>query len=241
MMNALCDNETGICAAPALSATAVADRKPKANAEVIYVGDPMCSWCWGIEPALRRIQDHCEERGMGFSIVLGGLRPGGGDPWNSGFKAFLRQHWAEIGEATGQPFSFGILDLEHFSYDTEPACRAVATARHMLGDAAHSRRLYAIFAAIQRKFYVDGADPTRLGFYEDIIEAAGLDFARFAQLLASDAAREWARSDFALNRSWGVRGFPTLLVKTGDRLVPVATGFISPEALIARVDAAIEA
>ena len=24
--------------------------------EIIYVGDPMCSWCWGFSPVLKRIE-----------------------------------------------------------------------------------------------------------------------------------------------------------------------------------------
>ena len=24
--------------------------------EIIYVGDPMCSWCWGFSPVLNRIR-----------------------------------------------------------------------------------------------------------------------------------------------------------------------------------------
>ena len=235
----LCDNDTGVCTAPLVDEATVANKRPGTDAEVIYVGDPMCSWCWGIEPALRRIQHHCEERGLGFSIVLGGLRPGGGDPWNADFKAFLRHHWAEIAAVSGQPFSFGLLDLEHFSYDTEPACRAVATARHMLGSEGQSRRLYAIFSAIQRKFYMDGDDPTRVGFYEDIMVAASLEFSRFADLFSSDDAREATRGDFALCRSWGVRSFPTLLAKVDNRVVRVATGFVTAEAVIDKVDAVL--
>lgn len=229
-------HRTGICAAPALDDETSVNDTAKTESALVYVGDPMCSWCWGIAPALQRIQDHCEQRGLGFSIVLGGLRPGGGDAWDARFKAFLRHHWTEIGAASGQPFSFGILDLDHFTYDTEPACRAVVTVRHMLGSSAHSRQLYDVFAAIQHKFYVDGADPTRLGFYEDIVEAAEIDFSRFSELFASDEAREWTRGDFAKSHDWGVRGFPTMLLKTADHLVPIATGFIGAEDLIDKVD-----
>ncbi|WFC64529.1 hypothetical protein EWH21_23300 [Pseudomonas sp. REST10] len=230
-----CDDKSGICYPSALDDAAATDEAPLTDTQIIYIGDPMCSWCWGIEPALRELQDHCELRGLSFSIVLGGLRPGGGDPWNAEFKAFLRQHWEEIGEATGQPFSFDILERAHFSYDTEPACRAVVTARHMLAGAS-SRKLYAIFSAIQRKFYVANADPTQLGFYESIIEGAGLDFARFTELYEGDSARQWTRGDFELSHRLQVRAFPTLLARTDSGFVQLATGFARAASLIVKVE-----
>ncbi len=41
--------------------------------ELIYVGDPMCSWCWGIAPQLDTlVRTHPD---IPLRIVVGGLRP----------------------------------------------------------------------------------------------------------------------------------------------------------------------
>ena len=40
---------------------------------IIYIGDPMCSWCWGIAPELDRLQAWTT---LPFDVVVGGLRPG---------------------------------------------------------------------------------------------------------------------------------------------------------------------
>ena len=47
-------------------------------------------------------------------------------------KDYIREAWTRVGAATGQPFDFSFLDREGFVYDTEPACRAVVTARRLL-------------------------------------------------------------------------------------------------------------
>ncbi len=44
--------------------------------QLIYVGDPMCSWCWGFAPVKRRIEELCHGRAE-VSLVVGGLEPTG--------------------------------------------------------------------------------------------------------------------------------------------------------------------
>ncbi|MFT4678397.1 MAG: putative protein-disulfide isomerase [Flavobacteriales bacterium] len=64
-----------------------------------------------------------------ITIAMGGLSPGGGDKWNSEFMGFLKHHWEEVNQRSGQPFGFDLFKLENFIYDTEPGCRAVVTIR----------------------------------------------------------------------------------------------------------------
>ncbi len=65
--------------------------------QLIYVGDPMCSWCWGFAPVKRRIEEQCQGRAE-VSLVVGGLRPFTTEPQDDQRKTFLREHWQEIGE-----------------------------------------------------------------------------------------------------------------------------------------------
>lgn len=227
-----CDTETGVCAAPALDES-VSNEKQPAGAEVIYVGDPMCSWCWGLSPALLKLQDHCERSGLGLRVVVGGLRPGGGDSWNAQFRDFLRHHWNEIQQRSGQPFSHRLLDLPAFEYDTEPACRAVVAARPWLKE-----RELAFFEAVQRKFYVDNEDPKEPAFYQSICKQFGLDYEQFLQRFSSEEARQQTLADFRLNRSWGVRAYPTVLLRKGEALMPIAVGFDTFEQMRDRISRA---
>lgn len=89
----------------------------------------MCSWCWGISPQLNALQRYAQQAGIPFTVIMGGLRPGGGDEWNIEFTDFLEHHWVEVNKRSGQPFGFDLLKQENFVYDTEPACRAVVTVR----------------------------------------------------------------------------------------------------------------
>lgn len=239
----LCDAETGVCELPGTAAQRHAD--PRANGatgEVLYVGDPMCSACWGISPALRQLALDASARSIPFRILVGGLRAGGGDAWTDEFKSFLRHHWEEIGARTGQPFSTRFLERASFNYDTEPSCRAFVVLRGMLsGRGGAAADMYDVFAAIQRKFYADAEDPTDALFYQSICVANGLDFSTFVTRFGHADAKRVTAVEFQEVRGLGVRAFPTVLYRNGMSTRVLAVGYTTAAKLLDALDAAIKA
>ena len=231
-----CDPITGACLLPGASPA-----KPAAfdlsEATLHYVGDPMCSWCWGMSPVMAEIAHWCRAEGLGFRLVMGGLRAGGGDEWKTAFRTFLRREWSHIAEKTGQPFGMTLLDRPSFDYDTEPACRAVLTARLLLEEQSHGPiEELAFFAAVQRKFYVNGEDPKEARFYGGICRDQGLDPARFAALFSTGEMIGLTAADFQLSRALGCRAFPSLILTTPERdMQEIAVGHATPEVIQQRV------
>ncbi|MDW3192571.1 MAG: DsbA family protein [Cytophagales bacterium] len=223
MQNQYCDPETGECAPADLSGE-LNEALKKADGEIIYVGDPMCSWCWGISNHLQELKQHFSE--YNFSIVLGGLRPGGGDPWDDNFKAFLKHHWEEVTARSGQPFGYSLFDRESFNYDTEPPCRAVVASRKWLGD-----DVLAFYEAVSKKFYVDNEDPGEEEFYRSICEVFEIPFDEFLTAFESEEVKYQTKQDFLLNRQWGVRGYPTVLFKFQEQLYQINHGYSEFEAM----------
>lgn len=83
-----CDPVKGTCQLPDFKPTETAVPAIRNGVAVHYIGDPMCSWCWGISPTVSKVMAFCEAEGIEFSMTMGGLRAGGGDPWNTAFKDF---------------------------------------------------------------------------------------------------------------------------------------------------------
>lgn len=227
-----CDPETGACIIDPLPEPEAPQASTSPEREIVYVGDPMCSWCWGLSPALKELEAEGRRRGLPFRVVVGGLRAGGGETWDERFRTFLRHHWEEIGERTGQPFSMALLDRDAFDYDTEPACRAVVVARDLLDPTD----VYPFFAAVQERFYARGDDPKPVEFYRELCERFGIDFEVFRSRFESQEARAQTGDEFRLVRSWGVRSFPTVLLREGTELRPIALGFATAERMIAALD-----
>ena len=214
-----CDPATGLCIIPERSHTAL-DIQWNEDREIIYIGDPMCSWCWGISPQLNALQRYAEANSIPFSIVMGGLRAGGGQVWNDDFKTFLKHHWEEVSSRSGQPFSFTLLESTNFNYDTEPACRAIVSVRNLAPE-----KVLAFYELTQHYFYVRSQDPKNLTFYQPICEQLEINFIDFSSLFNSDLMRHSTQEDFDKSSQMGVRGFPTVLYRINDRLHVVARGY----------------
>jgi putative protein-disulfide isomerase len=191
---------------------------------LLYFADPLCSWCYGFGPELTRLLErHPDTR---LDLVMGGLRPYNTAPASEEFKAMLREHWRHVSTASGLPFSESILDRDGFIYDTEPACRAVVTARDMDVSSA-----YDYLKAIQRAFYRDGRDATSGDVLADIAAESGYDRDTFRMHSDSEHMREEVKTDFATTKTLGVSGFPTLGVSYGPQLFLVTSGYVTDDVL----------
>ncbi|MDH5423255.1 MAG: DsbA family protein, partial [Acidimicrobiia bacterium] len=103
---------------------------PMLDLELIYVADPMCSWCWGFAPSIEAIADHHSD--LPVRVVMGGLRPGAAaEPLSDGMRSYLRQAWTAVGDRSGQPFDHSFLDRDGWTYDTERAAIAVVAMRQV--------------------------------------------------------------------------------------------------------------
>lgn len=236
-----CDIETGTCSIGDLSPKNPLQTKEYLHdMSLIYIGDPMCSWCWGSSGVVKEARASALEKGIQFSAIVGGLRPGGGDEWNDTIKRFLRKEWGNIQHATKQPFSFKILDREEFNYDTEPSCRAVVVARDMWqGIDDNDQKLLDFFSAIQYKFYVGGEDPTTLDFYKSICIEHGIDFEKFSEIFESTEAKDKTHEEFLLNRSWNIKGFPSFALRVGNQVTPIGSGYMQIDTINQAIQTAI--
>lgn len=50
---------------------------------LLYIADPMCSWCWGFSPIIEKVRDHFGEA-LPMELLMGGLRPGTEEPMTLG-------------------------------------------------------------------------------------------------------------------------------------------------------------
>jgi len=219
-----CDPVTGLCTLPDYDSPEEIISW-KQGEELIYIGDPMCSWCWGISPELNALERYATTKSIPFNIVMGGLRPGGGEEWNDEFKEFLKHHWEEVNKRSGQPFGFELFELSDFDYD-----RATVTARII----APSKAL-TFYELVQHHFYVQSKDPKNVSFYKPICEQLSIDFNEFAALFSSDDMKEATAEDFAQSRRWGVRAFPSIVYRKDEQLYLIAQGYATYQALRERV------
>lgn len=194
--------------------------------KLVYVGDPMCSWCYGFGKELSALMQRMP--GVELDIRVGGVRAGATDVLDDKGKQFRLTHWARVEEASGLPFNRkALLARENFIYDTEPVCRAFVTAREF----APQADLLSVFSALQVAFYVDGLDTTD-GRVLAEVAAAALSAAGHP-INAENFHARWnttemiaaTRQDFVMVRAAGIRSFPYLLMEVEGEFVEVSPGY----------------
>lgn len=206
---------------------------------LIYIADPMCSWCYAFGPELTSLVNGLP--GMPVSVVLGGLRAGNEKPMDEELRSTLREHWNKVAERTGLPISHANLEREGFVYNTEPACRAVAAVRELEPQASLSA-----FHAIQRAFYAEGKDVTQGNVLAEVVVAAlseggvALDVPAFLAAWESDAVKAATQADFEQVKRWEVRGFPTLVLEREGALDLVTSGYVPLPTLVETLEALVD-
>lgn len=202
---------------------------------LLYIADPMCSWCYGFGPELNALLSGLP--GLRLNVVVGGLRAGNDQPMDDTLKQHLREHWGKVAETSGLPISYLNLEREGFVYDTEPACRAVVAARTLAPQAG-----LGVFHAIQRAFYGEGRDVTQGSVLAEVAAAAltgagiPIDAASFLATWDSEAVRLATLEDFAQVQQWEIQGFPTLVLERDGQLDLVSSGYVSMPTLVERLD-----
>lgn len=208
-------------------------------ATIIYIADPMCSWCYGFGPEITALHQGLPE--VPVELIMGGLRAHQKKPITAEQRNTIRSHWQQVHAASGLPFSDVVLSQENFVYDTEPACRAVVAARQLAPQTS-----LAVLHAIQQAFYAEGQDVTKGSVLAQVCAAAmtavghTIDADEFERAWTSDAALDATAADFALTKKWGVTGFPTVVLERDRALDLVASGFTRMPELVDKLQALVD-
>jgi putative protein-disulfide isomerase len=216
-----CDTDSGTCQAPGTGSGLAAGFAPARRATVVYVTDPICSGCWALEPAWRKLRHHHGQL-IDVRHVYGGLLP----RWE-GFAdrgagitapAHVAPHWAEVARRTGQPINPAVwqTDPPASSY---PPSKAAHIAR-MLDPAVEEPFLRRIREAV----FLEARNIARRDVLLACADDVGLDTRAFAVLLDTDAGASGLAADLEEARALGVRAFPTLFLAGPTGTVRVLTG-----------------
>lgn len=203
-----------------------------AGPHLVYVADPMCSWCWGFAPVIEAIRHRFGER-LPIRLVMGGLRPQTTKPMDDKAKQTTRSHWEHVHAASNQPFDLSFFDREGFVYDTDPAARAVVVVRR--GGMAKALDYLHL---VQASFYAANQDATDERVLADLGERVGEDRDEFLALFRGEEAKQETWGDYGIAQRAGITGFPTLLAGEGDGspYVAVTRGYQPPDQILALLD-----
>ncbi len=199
--------------------------------ELTCFTDPYCTWCWGSEPIIGRIEETYGSQ-VNISYTMGGLVEDieafwdptnsiGGDNWHIP----LAEHWAEASRRHGMPVDEQVLyDIKDEWRSTYPASIAYEAANlqgHEQGK-RYLRGLRSAAAAERRAIH-------RLDVQLELADEVGLAVDRFRHDIESGAAERAFENDLAECRTRRVRGFPSYLVRGDNGREMILRGYTSFE------------
>jgi putative protein-disulfide isomerase len=200
--------------------------------ELVYIADPMCSWCWGFAPIIEKVETSFDIR---LRVVIGGLRPGERAEPIDRIRDYVSHHWTQVAAASGQPFDHAGLDRDGWMYDTLMADTAVVTMREV---APYETRRF--LDTVQRAFYSQRIDVTEAEVYRDLVLGFPVDPDEFVTQIRSAEMKAAAEQDFREAQWLGVTGFPTLLLRDGASTLPISYGYAPFETVAGRINGLIE-
>ena len=182
--------------------------------DLLYFGNPMCSWCWGFSPIIQSMHQEFG-RDIKINLGLGSLRQDE-RPMTPQQKQTIRNHWQHVVERSGQPFDFTFFDRDDFCYDDRLPSTMIAAVRQSDPD-----RALDLFHRLQGAFYRDNRDITSSEVMSTILAECDLDGDAIGLLSQSiDIATE-----FHETARLGVSGYPTLLALSEGKAELITLGY----------------
>jgi putative protein-disulfide isomerase len=202
-------------------------------AKVVFVTDPMCSWCWGMADEIDRARRAAAHE-FEFDCLLGGINVDSTHAISDFARARLADVWRRVNRVTGATFGSG-LPAGDFVYNSIPACIAGEAVRELTRAPP-----FEFVRRLQRRFFIDGLDVADDALLKREAVEMGLDAARFAQLCSDAAIIARVHDGFTIAKSYGTAALPSVLLEVGGVRRLVAGGYVDAPTLINSVRGHLE-
>lgn len=205
------------------------------NTKLIYVHDPMCSWCWGFADTYEALVSQLPNE-VEVIRFLGGLAPDTNESMPEAMQQMLEQTWQRIEE---------MIPGKHFNFDfwtnctprraTYPACRAVIAAREQ-----GEQYDLLMTETIQQAYYQQAKNPSNNETLIELADGLGLDKNRFEQVLVAKETQQQLLDEIATARDMGINGFPSLILQHQGSLESVLVNYTNANAMLHQIESSMQ-
>lgn len=195
------------------------------STRLLYVVDPMCSWCYGFAPSLEAVRANLRE-GVSMDLVMGGLAPDSDVPMDPETRGYVQHAWRAVESTTGVPFNQDFWTQCKPRRSTYPSCRAVIIARR-------SGLEWQMLKAIQSAYYTEARNPSDVDTLIALASTLGLNVDKFATELSSKQTQTELAADFNLRQQLAANSFPSIAIQKAGTQKVLCTGYLPPKDLTA--------
>ena len=197
---------------------------------LLYIHDPMCSWCYAFVSSLTALQKELPDF-IRIKKIAGGLAPDTTNPMPVELQQKIQETWRRIEQTVPNiQFNNEFWIINTPVRSTYPACRAVLAARQQGVDVEDK-----MIGAIQTAYYQMAKNPSLQSTLLECALNVGLDANRFADDLTSNEIEEELQNEIRIARKLDVISYPSLLLEHNGRLFPVTVDYLDHETMIKEI------
>ena len=200
---------------------------------IYYVYDPLCSWCYGFSPVIKKIKNAYKDQ-FDFKVISGGMQSGERKQPVSAIRDYLKAAYKNVTEKTGVEFGekfMTVLEEGSRMLDSIPPSIALSIVKDLKPEEALN-----FAASIQEAIYYDGFNWNSVKEYLPYLKQYDIDPEDFKRKFEDPIYKEKTLEDFKLAANFGVTGFPSVILKKEDKYYLIAQGFVPFEKLNATVE-----
>ena len=187
---------------------------------LIYITNPMCSWCYGFTAVVRRLKALWRGR-LKVQVLFGDLHAYANTPLSHVQKDDLAISWHQVQERTYLPFDYRFFKEHDFIYNTEPACRALLCVRLL-----RPVLTLEVLRAMHSAFYADGLDIRKTQVLASIVKLFGISENLFLTLFESEEIMQQMDDEFTYVHDIGGDVFPSSFLVTNHGIEQISRGYI---------------
>lgn len=209
----------------------------KNDCTLIYVHDPMCSWCWGFKPVLEQVTEELSSK-VNVNYLLGGLAADSDNVMPAKMQTQIRTTWQSIQETIpGTEFNYDFWSQCIPRRSTYPSCRAVIAAAQQAH--IHPDIEKQMINAIQQAYYLQAKNPSDYGVLYELAQTINLEIKRFKADIHSRKTQNELENQIALSRSIGANSLPSLFLTKNNIYYPVVLDYSNSEIILEHITACI--
>lgn len=201
---------------------------------IIYFYDPLCGWCYGFSPVIKKLSEDYGKK-FDFQVVSGGMIPQARSGTINEIAPFIKEAYKTVEESTGikfgEPFVRDILMPGEAVLNSEKPSRAVSVCKMLKPE-----KTIAFVHDLQKAFYFYGKDLQDDATYRPLAKTYGIDEEHFLKMLNEAEVVQKTLEDYQYTSSLGINGFPSLAFQNADTILVLSRGYATYEEMKQRFD-----
>jgi len=201
------------------------------NTTLLYIHDPMCSWCYGYKPIFTEIRNTLKNK-IPIKYLLGGLAPDTDCGMTSSMKKNIIDNWKNIQKTIpGTTFNYDFWTQCKPRRSTYPSCRAVIAATKQQIDCEEY-----MIDEIQTAYYLHAKNPSDYSVLYDLAENLKLNKDLFITDIHSENTDAILKQQMDFCRSIGADTFPSLYLLINQKFAPVILEYKNADVTLENID-----